>query len=295
MLGMFFLTQLIGLLVIHLYAPIITQSIDEQGNLINITSYNLPYGVNPPEDSSPKSSLFSILIAIAIAVFLILFLMKIRAEIFLRIWFLVVVFLALSISINAFLISFSNSSIIALIIALPLALLKIFRRSFVIHNLTELLIYPGIAAIFVPLLNVWTSVLLMLFLSVYDIYAVWKVGFMQKMAKYQMEKVKVFPGFFVPYLDKKAKKQIEKLKSSKSKKPIKLSIAILGGGDVVFPLILAGAVFNSLGFMQALIIILGATAALGFLFYISKKGKAYPAMPFITIGVLFALGIIYFI
>ena len=295
MLGMFFLTQLIGLLVIHLYAPIITQSIDEQGNLINITSYNLPYGVNPPEDSSPKSSLFSILIAIAIAVFLILFLMKIRAEIFLRIWFLVVVFLALSISINAFLISFSNSSIIALIIALPLALLKIFRRSFVIHNLTELLIYPGIAAIFVPLLNVWTSVLLMLFLSVYDMYAVWKVGFMQKMAKYQMEKVKVFPGFFVPYLDKKAKKQIEKLKSSKSKKPIKLSIAILGGGDVVFPLILAGAVFNSLGFMQALIIILGATAALGFLFYISKKGKAYPAMPFITIGVLFALGIIYFI
>ncbi len=295
MLGMFFLTQLIGLLVIHLYAPIITQSIDEQGNLINITSYNLPYGVNPPEDSSPKSSLFSILIAIAIAVFLILFLMKIRAEIFLRIWFLVVVFLALSISINAFLISFSNSSIIALIIALPLALLKIFRRSFVIHNLTELLIYPGIAAIFVPLLNVWTSVLLMLFLSVYDIYAVWKAGFMQKMAKYQMEKVKVFPGFFVPYLDKKAKKQIEKLKSSKSKKPIKLSIAILGGGDVVFPLILAGAVFNSLGFMQALIIILGATAALGFLFYISKKGKAYPAMPFITIGVLFALGIIYFI
>jgi len=292
---MFFLTQLIGILVIHLYAPIITQSIDEQGNLINKNSYNLPYGVNPPEGTSPKSSLFSILIAIAIAVFLILFLMKIRAEIFLRIWFLIVVFLALSISINAFLINFPNSSIIALVIALPLAILKIFRRSFVMHNLTELLIYPGIAAIFVPLLNIWTSVLLMLLLSVYDMYAVWKAGFMQKMAKYQMEKVKVFPGFFVPYLDKKAKKQIEKLKSSKSKKPIKLSIAILGGGDVVFPLILAGTVFNSLGFIQALIIIFGATAALGFLFYISKKGKAYPAMPFITIGVLVALGIVYFI
>ena len=292
---MFFLTQLIGILVIHLYAPIITQSIDEQGNLINKNSYNLPYGVNPPEGTSPKRSLFSILIAIAIAVFLILFLMKIRAEIFLRIWFLIVVFLALSISINAFLINFPNSSIIALVIALPLAILKIFRRSFVMHNLTELLIYPGIAAIFVPLLNIWTSVLLMLLLSVYDMYAVWKAGFMQKMAKYQMEKVKVFPGFFVPYLDKKAKKQIEKLKSSKSKKPIKLSIAILGGGDVVFPLILAGTVFNSLLFIQALIIIFGATAALGFLFYISKKGKAYPAMPFITIGVLIALGIVYFI
>lgn len=304
LLGMFFITQLIGIAVINQYSPQVIETIDVEGNIINQTTYNLPYGMDPPEDISPTSTLISIVMAIAIAVVFILILMKYKAELFLRAWFLIVVTLALGITINAFILKIPYSALISFLIALPIAILKLFKRNIIVHNITELLIYPGIAAIFVPLLNVWTVILLLILISIYDIYAVWHAGFMQKMAEYQIKKLRFFTGFFVPYLGKKERDLIKQVKQAKKEKredkedglknkKIKVNVAILGGGDVVFPIILAGVVLNTLGLMQALIIAIGATLALAYLFYISKKGQFYPAMPFISAGCLLALGLVY--
>src|SRR3989338_7043505 len=88
LLGMFFITQLIGILVISIYSPHIEQTIDEKGNLVNVTSYNLPFGMDPPADVKPANMLISIIISIFIAVILILALMRYKAELFLRTWFL---------------------------------------------------------------------------------------------------------------------------------------------------------------------------------------------------------------
>ena len=292
LLGMFFLTQLIGILVIHQYSPEVKQVVNEQGILENKTIYNLPYGMEPPPDITPSTTLFSIVLAMAIAVVFMLILMRYKVEFFLRAWFFVVVALALGITIYAFISGVKYAQIIALIIALPLAAIKLFKRNIIVHNITELFIYPGIAAILVPLLNIWTVVILLVLISIYDIYAVWRAGFMQKMAQYQISKLKFFTGFFVPYLGKKEKKLIKQAKESNEKdKKIKVNVAILGGGDVIFPIILAGVVLNQLGIIPALIISVGATLALAFLFYISKKGKFYPAMPFISAGCFLALGI----
>ena len=52
--------------------------------------------------------------------------------------------------------------IIALALAIPLAYLKIYKRNLLIHNFTELLVYPGIAVIFVPILNVFTIISLLI-------------------------------------------------------------------------------------------------------------------------------------
>jgi presenilin-like A22 family membrane protease len=284
---MFLLTQIIGIAVVNRYSPETETIMTENGTLANITTYNLPYGTNPPPDIVPGISLITIAVAIIFAVFLMLFL---------RLWFFIVVVLAIGITLNSVFFNIQGSSIIALIIALPLAFMKIFRRNLVFHNITELMIYPGIAAIFVPLLSIWTMVILLVLISAYDIYAVWHAGFMQKMAKYQIEKLKIFAGFFVPYVGKKERKKIAKLKKSKAKdKRIRVSLAILGGGDVVFPIILAGVVLMTLGLIQAFIISAGATIALATLFYFSQKGKFYPAMPFITAGCFIALGIAYLI
>jgi len=299
LLGMFFLAQLIGILVIGLYNPEIKQVVDESGNLINVTSYNLPYGMEPPQDIDPKTNLISILFAIIIAVSAMFFLMRFGATFFLRAWFFVVIVLALGITLNSFFLHYEYATIVALIIALPLAFVKIFKRNILVHNITELMIYPGIAAIFVPLLNVWTISLLLVLISLYDMHAVWHAGFMQKMAKYQIKTLRVFSGFFIPYLGKKERETIRNARMSKSSKmrnkKIKINIAILGGGDIVFPIILAGVVLRAIGLMPALIIAMGATFALGFLFYISKKGKFYPAMPFISIGCFIALVLAYLI
>jgi len=292
LLAMFLITQFIGLFVVAQYAPIQTQAIDSQGNLINITTYNLPYGMDPPPEIEPIGASISIIIAIILAVLVMFFLMKYRAETILRIWFFTVVTLAMGITLNSFL-KIPNASIFALAIALPIAYIKIFKRNIIVHNLSELIVYPGIAAIFVPILSIWAAVLLFVLISLYDMYAVWHSGFMQKMAQYQIQTLRVFSGFFIPYISRKDRAKLKKAKGKKKK--VSVSVAILGGGDVIFPIILAGVVMMTLGLLQAIIISLGATLALGTLFYFSQKGKFYPAMPFITAGCFIALAIAYLI
>ncbi len=292
---MFLVAQLIGIAVVKIYSPQTKQIISENGSITNTTIYNLPYGLNPPEGASPKGTLLSIIIGIVFAVILMFILMRIKAELFLRLWFFFVVTIAIAITLNAVFLGISYSSIIALAIALPIAFVKIFQRNIIVHNLTELMIYPGIAAIFVSLLNVWTVILLLILISLYDIYAVWHVGFMQKMAKYQIQKLRLFAGFFIPYTEGNKQDLIQNPKKSSQKKRVKVNVAILGGGDVVFPIILAGVVFREFGLLSAIIISLGATLALLGLYYISKKGKFYPAMPFLSIGCFLALILVYLI
>jgi len=154
--------------------------------------------------------------------------------------------------------------------------------------------------------------LLLLIISVYDIWAVWHSGIMQKMAKYQINNLKIFSGFFVPYMSRKLKMKLKKMKKSKLKnKKIKVNIAILGGGDVVFPIITAGVVMVTKsislpfglfpgfvfagGFLPAVFVIAGATLGLALLFAFSEKKKFYPAMPFITAGILIGLILSYLI
>jgi len=290
---MFFVTQLIGLFVINQYQPEVKKTITSEGKVIEIKEYDLPYGLNPPKEATPKTNLISISFAFVLAIFLMLFLMKFKAESFFRFWFFLIITIALSVTFNAFIKGFYSFSIfIALFIAILLAFFKIYKKNILVHNLTELLIYPGIAAIIVPLLNIPTVIFLLILISVYDIYAVWYAGFMQKMAKYQIQKLKIFSGFFVPYINKKQLK--EGLKKEKThKKEIKVNVALLGGGDVVFPIIFAGIVLQKFGFFNAFLISLGATLALATLFYFSKKGKFYPAMPFISSGCLISFILIY--
>lgn len=294
---MFLITQFIGLFVISVYTPTTVQIHSENGTIINQTSYNLPLGLDPPQDTNPKVNIISIIIAFIFAIVIMLVLMNFKAELILRFWFLIVIMIALTLTLNAGFMQFTNNALmLAVLIAIPIAILKVFQRNIILHNITELLIYPGIAALFVPLLNIWTTVILLIIISAYDMYAVWHAKFMQKMAKYQINQVKVFSGFFVPYLSKKDRIEMEKAKKSKLKnKKMKVNVAILGGGDVIFPIILAGVVFNVFGLLSALIISLGATIALATLFYYSEKGKFYPAMPFITAGLFIALGIVYLI
>lgn len=296
---MFFVTQLIGIFVAN--TLLVTETVQiinpQTGEPQNITNYpNLPSAFEPPADISPLDATKAILFALIVAVLLMFALMKLKAETFLRLWFFVVVVIGVAQALNAFLIKIPNSFYIALIIALPLGIFKIFHRNLWVHNFTELLVYPGIATFFIPILDIIMVVILLGIISAYDIYAVWHAGFMQKMAKYQIEKVKVFSGFFVPYIAKKDRIALKeaKLKGKKGKK-VKVSLAILGGGDVVFPILLTGVVLRTMGVWHAVIIAIGATLALAYLFYTSEKGKFYPAMPFISVGCLIALGVAYLI
>lgn len=296
---MFFTAQLIGLYVANAYLPEQKVEIDLSTNTTEVIDvYDIPYGFNPPQGISPQISVFSILAGVIIAVLLVFLIMRLKADIVLKIWFFAVVTIGIALALNSFLAPLApmqKAAILAVIIALPLAYIKIFKRNIIVHNLTELLIYPGIASVFIPILTIPSVIGLLILISIYDIYAVWHAGFMQKMAKYQIEKLKIFSGFFIPYMAPKDYALMQKLKNKKSQKKLKVSVAILGGGDVVFPIILAGVVLRIWGFFPALIISIFATIALSILLYYSEKGKFYPAMPFISAGCFVGLAIAYLI
>ena len=122
---------------------------------------------------------------------------------------------------------------------------------------------------------------------------------MQKMAKYQINKLNIFSGFFVPYIGKRIRAKLKKLSKAKLKKAkIKVNVAILGGGDVIFPIIAAGVMLKTIGYISvgsiilpiaSFFIILGAGLGLGYLFFAAEKKKFYPAMPFITAGILLGM------
>ncbi len=319
LLSMFVIVQVIGLYVVSSDPFHINTNIN--GQTVTITNPGLSW-IEPPEiqqESDFGTYFGSIVFSFIFAIVLLFLLIKFKIDFVIKTWFFLVVAVALFISFNAIFLKsplsfiFSNYLyflIPAVIISLSLSFIKIFKRNFIVHNLTELLIYPGIAAVFVPIINFWFVIVLLLVISVYDIWAVWHSGIMQKMAKYQINKLKVFSGFFVPYISKEARIQLKKLKKSKLKnKKIKVNLAILGGGDVIFPIITAGVIlktktvglpfglfpsfaFNG-GLSPAIFVIAGAALGLGLLFMFSEKKKFYPAMPFITAGMFLGLIISY--
>jgi len=282
---MFLITRIIGLAVISSY---------------NSNGGDLPFGLeNPNQDSTPN--FISILISFAIAFGLIFLLMKYQWKFVIKAWFFFVITLALGIALNSILKNwFATSEQLALLFALILAYLKIFKPGVIIHNATELLIYPGIAVIFVPILTPVTIILFLILISFYDMWAVWKSGLMQKMAKFQMEELKIFGGFLLPSASKDTRAKIKAIKTkykgkkipkSVSNKKFKVNLAILGGGDVIFPIITSGVFMKAYGLTPAIFITLGAFLSLIYLFFKTEKGKSYPAMPYITVGIFVGLAV----
>lgn len=312
LLVMFLATQIIGLVVIDTYNLRniqVTEQTPEGLVLVNKTiGIIVPYGMETPE-MAPEVSIVSILVAVLFATLIFLLLTRLRAAFIIKAWFFFVITITSSISLTA-LLSLAHPSwdrvltmdfgypltlisVIAVVISLVLAFYKIVKRNFLIHNISELLIYPGLAAMFVPMLNIKYTIVLLLLISVYDMYAVWKSKHMVKLAQYQIQDLKIFTGFFLPYVSSRSFNDMQKLKQAKNvsmaevkKKTskIKVSLAILGGGDVAFPLIFAGVVMRASTFLNASIIAIAATLSLLLLFILAKKEKFYPAMPFITAG-----------
>lgn len=295
---MFLIAQFIGLYVVNAYA---TQKV-VNGQVVNQTGKVLPYGMGfhgEEQGLDAASILFSFLFSLLITIGIILVLVKIKARFIMRLWFFAVSAIALGISFTAFLPEIKYVSWIALAISLPLVVGKVYGKSMIAHNLTELFIYPGIAAIFVQVLNLMGAIILLVIISVYDMWAVWKSKIMQKMANFQMNELHVLGGIMIPYASKKTKEKIKKIKlryktkkkieETLKKSKIKIEMAILGGGDIVFPIITSGVVLKTWGLVPAIVVIFGALLGLSGLIFFGEKKKMYPAMPFISAGIFLAL------
>lgn len=219
------------------------------------------------------------------------FIIKHREEFtIMKSWFLIAVIISLFVAINSFL-SSSIGLIISLFLAFLFGIWKVFRPNFWIQTLTEIVIYGGLAAIFVPMLNLMSVSILLILIAIYDAYAVWKSKHMITLAKSQAQ-AKIFAGLLVPYKDGHV--LTHKIKQDITpKKHLKIRTAILGGGDIGFPLIFAGVILKEMGLWQSLLIPFFAMLGLAFLLWYGNEHKFYPAMPFIGAGCFLGLAVVW--
>ena len=283
----FFLAQFTGLLIINHY-------IDHVKTIkTKIVAWQpLPYGIERPEVKNQSVSFIYITIAILIGTVLVLLLVKFNKPFIWKLWFFATVWLTLSIAFAAFINRF-----VAALLALMVAILKLYKPNIIMQNLSEIFIYGGLAAIFVPILNLFAAFMLLIVISVYDFIAVYKTRHMIKLAKFQ-SKSKVFAGLFIPYekgnlsLKPAGKAKIKEKVSHGQKTGFRKSVAVLGGGDIGFTLLFAGVVMKGLmlqntilaGFLKTLLIPAFVSLSLLFLLLKGQENKFYPAMPILSVG-----------
>ena len=143
----FLLAQFIGVGVIYKY-------IDHEQSVVDGATVfkELPIGERPPIEEG--MSFIPLILMVLIGTGILLLLIKYNLHLVWKVWFLLAVVIALTISWGAFI-----QKELALFLALAIGIWKVFRPNVWVHNLTEIFVYGGIAAIFVPLFNVFSVVI----------------------------------------------------------------------------------------------------------------------------------------
>ena len=285
--SIFFITQIFGIFTV---SQNIEVKKDASGAVI-IEHKETIVG-EPLKSESGYQSVGIITAAIIIGTLILLLFIRLKTNILWKYWYLAAVIMTMAITFGVYINLFRSglNYIIALMLAIILAWYKIYKKNVIIHNITEIFIYTGIAVLFVRMFEgwLWAAFLILIIISLYDIFAVRMSKHMIKIAEYQT-KNKIFAGLSIPY---KLPAIAKDLKTKEKKKGIKT--AVLGGGDIAFPLIFSGSVMSNLiinhGIEKTLaaaltsIISVTATLALLCLLIKAKKDKFYPAMPYITAG-----------
>tara|TARA_Y100000310_G_scaffold58235_1_gene53519 strand:- start:1156 stop:2076 length:921 start_codon:yes stop_codon:yes gene_type:complete len=281
----FLLAQFVGLVVINRYIDI---SASKESKTTQWKP--LPFNFERPDVPNKSISFIPLMIGLLIGTGLFFLLAKFNNPFILKIWFFVVILITLTFSFNAF-----TTPWTAGIVALTLTLYRVFKPNLIVHNFTEIFIYGGLAAFIVPIFNIFGGIVLLILISIYDAIAVWKTKHMVTLAEFQ-KKSKIFAGLMISYdrNEPKPGKQLEK--QTETKHPTKIiskqTSAILGGGDIGFPLIFAGIVMKSMMLTETMTItflktsIIPITTAIALLLLLTKgkKDKYYPAMPFLSAG-----------
>ena len=275
--GLFCVAQLIGLGVLQQYTVV---GQEEEVLFREIPSF-FGLGFERPV-LSPSATGIALFLGILLGTALALFLLRSGLINIWKVWYALAVIICLHVVFASIL-----KKEIAELFALGAGLWKVLRPNVLIHNLTEVLMYGGLAAFVVPLLSFPAVLILFVLVGLYDAYAVWKSQHMIALAQFQM-KSGVFGGLALPYHvpHKPIKKKIQG-------KPVAMHAfrtAILGGGDIAFPLLFFGVVQREFGFGSALFSVGGAALALFLLLVKGDKNAFYPAIPFLLAGSLLGFG-----
>jgi presenilin-like A22 family membrane protease len=179
-------------------------------------------------------------------------------------------------------IRFPGPVAVAYVLAAAAGLAWLFWARIWLHDLLLLIALAGAGSVFGFLFSPWTFMIFMLIIAVYDLLAV-RFGFMVWMAD-RLSETASLPAFVFPKMlpDWKQKLAIIRFGELKDKASEEREYAVLGGGDIGFPLMLAVSVFFDTRLAGGVIVGVFGLAGLVSAFLIQMywlKGKPMPALP----------------
>lgn len=296
LIALFFVAQVFGVYTFYHEIPVV---VDQETQEVTVGAIETTFGETTQLEKEEKGvdEAVAIIVGVLIATLLIFILIRFRLGFIFKYWFLFVVTWALIVAMGFYLPSW-----LAVAVGIILALWRVFKPNMIIHNITEVMIYTSIAIVLVGFLNIYAAFALLLAISVYDMIAVWKSKHMVKLAQFQTES-KLFAGLSIPYSKGKVHVSFPKdtkLIKKKNKK-ITGATAVLGGGDIAFPLLFTIVTMQHLienfgitklsAMLHVFVITFFVTLSLGILFFKAEKGKFYPAMPFLSAGCFLGYGV----
>jgi presenilin-like A22 family membrane protease len=289
--GLFLASQLIGLAVLYSGFQVAT---DASGNQVVVPQDTV---LGPRPDIQGPETLLMLFVSIGLGTGFILLVIRFGRLGLWKAFFFVAAFLSMWVALAMLM-----DALAALGLALLAAGLKVRSRSVIVHNVTEPFIYAGIALIMVPLLTVPWAFVMLAAISVYDFWAVFRSRHMVTMAKGLQDSM-AFAGLSIPYTQGgrvqasfgKGKPKEGKAAGKAAEEAEEVTAAVLGGGDIAFPLLFTGAVVQQLmvsgipkpaAFLATLALPAVLTVTLLLLLWKASKGKFYPAMPLLSGGCL---------
>ncbi len=235
-----------------------------------------------PQVSSPEFIIYFILGTLFL--FLISHFLKLKKEkstIF-RLIFIFVVFFGGSLFLQIWI-----SDILALVLMGFLVLWWVKKPSVLIQDICMILAIAGVGSSLGVTFTPLAVVFLLIIFSIYDFIAVYKTKHMVKMAKEMIEN-KAILALVIPQTLYGFKENLGEIKLGGQ-------FLILGGGDVIFPLLLSASLIPQ-GVINSFIVAIFAVVGLSVSFYIFSSQKfrqAIPALPpialFSIIGFLITL------
>ncbi len=173
---------------------------------------------------------------------------------------------------------FFKDIIISALLAIIISFLVLRTKIVLIHNIGIILALAGIGATLGVSLTPISVVFILLILSFYDIIAVYKTRHMIKMAQDMIKSQAIF-GLVLPQEMKGWFENLEKVRPGEQ-------FVILGSGDIVMPLVLISSVIPFHGLASGLIVLAFSLAGM-FLTYVlfmnQKTRKPMAALPPIAV------------
>jgi len=176
----------------------------------------------------------------------------------------------------------------AMFCAALLVVIRFLRPSILSQNIVMILTIAGIGSLLGLSLSIFSVIIILMVLSVYDFIAVYKIKHMIRMAK-QMMQSRALLAFVVPQTIIGYKSHLKDVKVGTGQ------VFILGSGDVVMPLV-AIASLSRFGVMHGLLVLLFSFLGLIFMqliFNSQKVRRPMAALPpialFTILGILTAM------